>query len=67
MKKRQPRILFQTFPDLIATFLSRHPRAGNARRSITAGAKRPSERGGVISPLPAYCTYARQPHFPLAT
>lgn len=41
--------------------------AGNARRSRTAGAQRPSERGGVISPEPAFSTDVPQPHFSPAT
>lgn len=62
MEKRQLRILFPAFPDLCGISLSRHSLAGNARRSRTAGARRPSERGGVISPEPAFSTDASQPH-----
>ncbi|WP_289394744.1 hypothetical protein [Pantoea stewartii] len=65
MEKRQRRIL-SAFSDLNASLLIpviREP--GNARRSITAGAQRLVKRGGVISPTPAFRTYASHPHFHL--
>jgi len=62
-KKAPPHPFFLGLPDLIAVLLTPHPLTDNARRSLTAGAQRPSERGGVISPLPAFRTYAPQQHF----
>lgn len=40
------RFLFRLSPESVGNFAS----VRNARRSLTAGAQRPSERGGVISP-----------------
>jgi hypothetical protein len=39
------RFLFRLSPESVGNFES----VRNARRSLTAGAQRPSERGGVIS------------------
>lgn len=65
MKKRVPRGLCPAFSSHTTLLVYPCVRVRSARRSLTSGASRPSERGGARSPSCHHSAYALPPHFPL--